>query len=300
MESKVTSNKEEEEKEQSKLFVSNNKLKKIKSNFILKIFFGYINKRKSLEMIKYNKKIQKRINIDSNHYKSFSEKYSSIEIEIIPMKNKYCPFVNIIEEEDQEYYHIYFNDNKDEEIKRTYLNENDKVSKINIIIDYQVTSLYCLFNSCKCIESINFKKFNRNNITDMSYMFFDCLSLKQLNLNNFNTNNVTNMYCMFFGCSSLEELNLDTFNTNNVVDMNYMFARCSSLKELNINNFNTNNVTDMSGMFSDCSSLIELNIGNFNTKNVIDMSNMFSGCSDKLKLKIKTKFKNFSKRAFKN
>ena len=200
MESKVTSNKEEEEKEQSKLFVSNNKLKKIKSNFILKIFFGYINKRKSLEMIKYNKKIQKRINIDSNHYKSFSEKYSSIEIEIIPMENGYGRFI-YIEEKDKDYYHIYYNDNKREEIKSSSLNENDKVSKINIIIDYQVTSLYCLFNSCKCIESINFKKFNRNNITDMSYMFFDCLSLKQLNLNNFNTNKVTNMSEMFSGCS---------------------------------------------------------------------------------------------------
>ena len=46
---------------------------------------------------------------------------------------------------------------------------------------------------CECIESINFKKFYRNNITDMSCMFRGCSSLKDLNLKNFNTNNVTNM-----------------------------------------------------------------------------------------------------------
>jgi len=59
---------------------------------------------------------------------------------------------------------------------------------------------------CECIESIKFKKFSRNNITNMSYMFFGCSSLKELNLNNFNTNNITYMSCMFEGC--LDELKL--------------------------------------------------------------------------------------------
>ena len=68
------------------------------------------------------------------------------------------------------------------------------------MIDYQVKSFYELFDDCKCIESINFKKFYRNNITDMSWMFDGCSSLKELNLNNFNTNNVTGMSGMFFGC----------------------------------------------------------------------------------------------------
>jgi len=31
-------------------------------------------------------------------------------------------------EKNEKYYHIYFNDNKKEEIKRAYLIENDKVS----------------------------------------------------------------------------------------------------------------------------------------------------------------------------
>ena len=199
MESKDIPNKEKEQ-EQSKLINSDNVLQNLKSDYFIQKFFDYIQKRRKLKTIRYNKSIQKRINLNINHYKEYSEKYSSIEIEIKPMKNKYGRFIKI-KEEDEEYYHLYYNDNKKEEIKSTSINENDKVSKINIIIDYQVESFYELFNCCECIESICFKKFYRNNITDMSFMFGGCSSLKELNLNNFNTNNVTNMRSMFSGCS---------------------------------------------------------------------------------------------------
>ena len=174
----------EKEQEQSKLINSDNMLINLKSDYFIQKFFDYMNKRRSLKTIRYNKSIQKRINININKYKEYSEKYSSIEIEIKPMENKYGEFINI-KKEDKGYYHIYYNDNKKEEIKSTLLNKNDKVSKINIIIDYQVESFYELFENCKCIESIGFKKFYSNNITNMSGMFSRCSSLKELNLNNF-------------------------------------------------------------------------------------------------------------------
>ena len=161
------------------------------------------------------------------------------------IKNKYKIYTNVYTEDGmikRENYHEY------------YIDEEDKVTKIKIIIDYQVKSFKKLFDDCECIESINFKKFYRNNINDMSYMFAGCSSLKQINLNNFNTNNVTNMSSMFFGCSSLKELNLNNFNTNNVTNMSYMFNGCSSLKELNLNNFNTNKVKYMLGMLEGCSA----------------------------------------------
>ena len=135
--------------------------------------------RISLKIIKCNINIQKRLNININNYKDFSEKFSSIELEIIPIQNEYGPFINI-KEEDKKYFHIYFNDNK-EEIKKTELNKEDKVSKINIVIDYQIKSFEGLFLYCKCMEFINFKKFYRNDITNMSYMFSYCSSLKELN-----------------------------------------------------------------------------------------------------------------------
>ena len=111
-----------------------NQFIKIKSNYILKRLFGIMQTKISLKIIKYNINIQKRLNININNYKDFSEKFSSIELEIIPIQNAYGSFINI-KEEDEKYFHIYFNDNK-EEIKKTELNKEDKVSKINIIIDY--------------------------------------------------------------------------------------------------------------------------------------------------------------------
>ena len=106
----------EPEQRQSKLIVSNNKLKKLKSDYFIQKFFGYMPERKSLEIIRYNKNIKKRINININHYKAYSEKYSSIELDIIPMKGKYGKFINI-NEEDEKYFHIYFNDNKKKKLK---------------------------------------------------------------------------------------------------------------------------------------------------------------------------------------
>ena len=225
----------------------------IKSRYILSKIYDKMTKKKKLEIVKYNKNIQNRLNLSVKDYKEYSETFTPIEIEIIPTKGKYCKYINI-NENDKLYYHIYFNDNK-EEIKNKYeIIKKDKIKKIKIIIDYQVKSFKELLCWCKCIESINFKKFYRNNITDMSHMFYGCWYLKELNLNYFNTNNVTNMESMFSVCSSLKELNLYNFNTYNVTNMRDMFSGCSSLKELNLNNFNSNNITNMSVMFSRCSN----------------------------------------------
>ena len=87
-----------EEQGQSKLIAANNKLRKLKSDYFIQKFFGYMSKRKSLETIRYNKNIQKRINININHYKAYSEEYSSIEFDIIPAKGEYGKFIDIKKE----------------------------------------------------------------------------------------------------------------------------------------------------------------------------------------------------------
>ena len=93
-----------------------NKFINLKSDYILKRLFGIMQTKISLKIIKCNINIQKRLNININNYKDFSEKFSSIELEIIPIQNKYGDFIKI-EEKDKKYFHIYFNDNK-EEIKK--------------------------------------------------------------------------------------------------------------------------------------------------------------------------------------
>ena len=110
--------------EKFNLIKSKNKFIKIKSDYFIQKLFANMQKRISLKIIKCNINIQKRLNININNYKDFSEKFSSIELEIIPIQNGYRPYRPFIKikDEDKKYFHIYFNDNK-EEIKKTVLNK---------------------------------------------------------------------------------------------------------------------------------------------------------------------------------
>ena len=309
-------------KEQTKSI--NEMFKGLKCDFFIQRIFALFARKKLLELIKYNKQLQKMMNININDYKIYHEMFTSIELEIEPNKQGIHGEFIRIKDEDKKYYHIYFNNNKKEEIKRYELNKDDDdiVSKINVIIDHQVTSFSELFRISTC-TSIKFKKFYRINITNMNYMFYSTCFLKELDLTNFKTDNVTdmsymfcgcpvtelnltkfktdkvtNMKCMFSGCGQLKELNVTNFNTNNVIDMSAMFCGCKSLKQLNLANFNTNNVKEMYNMFIGCESLKELNLDNFSTNNFTYMANMFSGCTDELKLKIKNKYPNFKNDAY--
>ena len=252
-----------------------NLIENIKSKYILELIFNHLKKKNYFKIIKYNKKIQKEFNLNIKDYKEFSE----IIIELIPNKKYYGSFIHFADKKEL-YAQIYFNGNNND-IKRNYIKEDEinKINKIKIHISNKIKSFNKLFYYCRCIESIDFKNFNREDITDMSYMFYECNSLKELSFSQFISKNVKDMSYMFFNCNSLKQLNLSNFTTNNVTDMNNMFYNCSSLKELDLSNFRTYNVTNMKCMFCRCSSLTELNISNFNTENVTNMYYMFSRCS---------------------
>ena len=120
-----------------------NFLDNLKSNFILKKIITLITINKSLVITKYNKKLQKRLNITINDYKECSK----IEIELKIDDKVKGQFINIPDEEKEKYYHIYFDKSK-KETKKIYLNKNAKVKMIKIIIDYNVKSLKKLFYYC--------------------------------------------------------------------------------------------------------------------------------------------------------
>ena len=122
-----------EQLKESKLF------KNLKSDYFLRKIFDYIKDYNKLKILNYNKKIQKRINLNINNYKEYSQLYSNIEIELKLVGNKYGDFIHILEE-NKKYYHIYF-DNSKEEIKRYHINKNEKVKTIKIIINHQVKDL---------------------------------------------------------------------------------------------------------------------------------------------------------------
>ena len=293
----------------------------IKNKYLIQEIINYLDKKRALKIINYNKKIQNRLDTNIENYKNFSAIYTNIELEMIPIKNKFGTFDCF--KNKSEYIHIYFNNNK-EEINKDKLAMDDKINIIKVIIDYQVKSFNKLFESCDFIESITFTRFYRNNITDMSYMFYKCSSLKNINFSNFNTDNVTNMSYMFYECKKLNKLDLSNFNTENVINMKDMFSYCFLLKEIKLSNFNTKNVTNMEEMFYCCEKLKYISVNNFNTNNVkymtrmfygceslkdLDLSNfdinnvssmwcMFSFCSDKIINRVKALNKNFTEDAF--
>ena len=78
----------------------------LKSDYFLMKIFDYTTKMKSLEILKYSKKLQKRLNLNINDYKKYSQFYSSIELTLTLDNYKNDKFINI-PDSDREYYHIY-------------------------------------------------------------------------------------------------------------------------------------------------------------------------------------------------
>ena len=72
MESRNLISKEKAEKVQIK---SIDKFANIKTDYFLIKVFNNLEKEKALNIVRYNKNIQNRINININYYKEYSEKY---------------------------------------------------------------------------------------------------------------------------------------------------------------------------------------------------------------------------------
>ena len=254
-------------------------LEEINCKYILSQIFQFTIEKIRLNIIKYNKKLKEKLNVNLNDYIRI---HNHIEIEIIPIENQKLQkeeniFINY-NKENKHYIHIYFNNNYFNEITRNYIIRDENVNIIKIILEPKTKSFKELFKRCYCIKEINFIKFYRKDISDMSYLFCGCSYLDKLNITKIDTRNVTNMSGMFWGCSLLKEFNLSNFNTLNVTNMHCLFNFCSSIKQLNLSNFNTEKVTDMSNMFESCESLEKLNLLNFNVINVTNMCAMFSKC----------------------
>ena len=102
-------------------------LDNLKSVYFLMNLFEYIEKKKYLEIMKYNKKIQTRLKISIKDYLEYSRTYSSIEIKLNFVNEKviiYSKLINI-PKENRKYYHIY-SENSNEEMIKTELNDNEK------------------------------------------------------------------------------------------------------------------------------------------------------------------------------
>ena len=64
-------------------------IENLKSRYILSKIYDNMTIKKKLAIVKYNKRIQNRLNLNVKDYKEYCE----IEIEIIPKKDKYGKFM---------------------------------------------------------------------------------------------------------------------------------------------------------------------------------------------------------------
>ena len=83
------------EKTESNKIKSKGLFVKLKSDYFLRKLFNNLLKKKSLDIIKYNKNLKDRLDISIKDYKEYSKIYSLIELEIKPVKNNYDKFINI-------------------------------------------------------------------------------------------------------------------------------------------------------------------------------------------------------------
>ena len=71
-------------------------LDNLKSNFILKKIFINMKKNKSLEILKYNKKLQLRLKLNINDYKEYSQLFTPIKIQLKLDGNEHDEFNKFI------------------------------------------------------------------------------------------------------------------------------------------------------------------------------------------------------------
>ena len=265
----------------------NNLFTNIKCDYILRFIFDNLSEKRNLKIVRKNKSLQERLEINIKDYKKYKNR---IEMNLIPipiqeLKDEKNIFINYDKNEKKSFYHIYFNNSR-KESERNYITKTDKVNKIRILLESGIKSIEGLFQDCKCLKRINCIKFKRSDITNMSKMFYGCTSLLFLDISNFITYRVTNMSQMFFDCKALMDLDIINFKTFNVYDMSNMFYGCQSLTDLNLFNFDTSKVRNMYRMFFGCKLLKFLNLSNFDTSSVTNMSHMFFGCQSLNRLNI--------------
>ena len=116
---------------------------RVKSKYIVAIIFNHIDKLKMLNIIKYNKRLQSKMELTIKDYKE----NAIIEIEIIPDENKFDSVMTNLKKNDQTYLRMYDNLDENPDINNNNTNskvkvkDKDKINfvkKIKLIIDFHL------------------------------------------------------------------------------------------------------------------------------------------------------------------
>ena len=111
-----------------------NTLHKIRSKYILKQVFDNLHPKTLLEIIHYNKDLQKLMEIKMEDFKKIS--YIT-EIELFLLENMTSNFIKIRKGQEK-YFKIYLNDDKEPTNRiKVYKKDKAKIKKVRIVIEYE-------------------------------------------------------------------------------------------------------------------------------------------------------------------
>ena len=136
----------------------NNLIKKIQSKYIMKLIMDNLKVKMRLNLMKYNKNLQKKLDIKLKDYAEYSK---IVIIEIVPSKVLQKAYFINFEPGEKDYIKIYFDGKRR---KENYIIKKDITSKIKIIIKSEFKKFDSLFYHCKCTQKITFVCFNRVDI----------------------------------------------------------------------------------------------------------------------------------------
>ena len=100
----------------------------IKSKNNLRKLFNQLTTLQKLRIIRQNKKIQNKLNIRKKDYEEYCATVFEIVPHAIPILKTKSTFINIFNDENKKYFHIFFDDSKDE-THIEYLTNTDNVKK---------------------------------------------------------------------------------------------------------------------------------------------------------------------------
>jgi len=286
----------------------NSVLNKIKSSYNLKELFSFVGEKIELQLLKYNKFLQKRLDLTLKDYETFKNIIINLKFDVEyvnKLRNEYKELKKKIDNknydnEDQKKKLNSELNNKEHELKKNrfmglpFFNLYKEFIKIYYIRDQDKSeeaenSAFYNFFEDKPIPDIKICIDKNGNITDCFSMFANCETIKEIEFVKFYTKDVTSMRHMFYLCSHLRHLDLSNFDTSNVTTMFGLCKKCYSLESFKISEkFITSKVDDMQYLFEDCNNLVEVDLHYLDTSNIDNFSYMFNQCKKLQKVDIST------------
>ena len=155
-------------------------LRNVKALKVLNLIMNvYIHERRTFKLINHNKYLQKRLDITEEDFINYYKIIINVKIRKEP--NEYSFFLPNTYYQSKKNFTIITETKPPLLIKRNYIALHEKkINKVRIIIHENVQTLKSLFQDMKHIEEINFIRYNRLDIHDVSNLFKNCTSLKKI------------------------------------------------------------------------------------------------------------------------